>query len=123
MIRFISQPRTFTVDGTLFNAFAAPSTGSRENSVWMVSVAPGTEGVTHAVTREEIFIALEGSAQVRSGGQVHELRAGGAMILPAHSAFALGNITDAVFRAVAVLPVGGQAILADGSAISPPWTL
>lgn len=122
MIKLITHPRSFSLEGTVLDALAAPSTGSRENSAWIVSVAPGTEGVPHSVTREEIFVALEGAATVSSAGEVHELRAGAAMIVPAHATFALSNRTEQTFRAVAVLPVGGQAVMPGGATISPPWT-
>lgn len=121
MIKLITKPRSFSLEGIAFDALAAPSTGSQENSAWIISVAPGAEGMAHSVTREEIFVALEGSATILSGGEVHELHAGAAMIVPANASFALSNRAHDTFRAVAVLPVGGQAVLPDGTALSPPW--
>lgn len=121
MVTVITQPRPFAVHGTQFDALVAPSTGSTENSVWIVTLAPGTEGAPHAMTREEIFIALDGAAEVMCAGERYELRAGAALILPAHVEFSLANRSDVPFRAVAVLPVGGRARLADGSILNPPW--
>jgi hypothetical protein len=45
---------------------------------------------------------------------------GGAVIVPADTDFALANPYEAPFRAVAVLPVGGAAVM-DGDTFVPPW--
>jgi mannose-6-phosphate isomerase-like protein (cupin superfamily) len=117
-----SAAAVFALDGITFTALAAPSRGSRENSAWRVRVAPGTlAGGTHRVTREEIFIALSGSADVMLAGRKLSLQAGSALVVPRDTDFSLGNSGTEAFEAVAVLPVGGQAVLPDGAAFVPPW--
>lgn len=111
---------SFTLPGIEFTGLAAPSRGAVESAVWIVHVLPGTPGVPHQLTREEVLVALAGRARATVGDVDYELEAGSALIVPAGTDFALANPFDAPFRAVAVLPVGGAAIM-DGEAFVPPW--
>ncbi|TXC62046.1 cupin domain-containing protein [Piscinibacter aquaticus] len=86
-----------------------------------VTVEPGVAGSPHRLTREETFVALEGSAVVEVDGQRHELAAGSALVVAAGQTLALSNTASRPFRALAVLPVGGQAVIGDGPAFTPPW--
>jgi quercetin dioxygenase-like cupin family protein len=115
-----SDAPTFDVPGVRFTGLAAPSRGASETSVWMIAVEPGAPGVPHSVTREEIFVATEGAAQFEIGGVVTALRPGDAAVVPADTEFSLSNPHAEPFRAVVVLPVGGQAVTADGP-FTPPW--
>jgi mannose-6-phosphate isomerase-like protein (cupin superfamily) len=85
-----------------------------------VEAAPGTP---HSVDREEIFVALTGEARVEIGGQDLGLAPGDALIVPAGESFSLYNPGAAPFTALAVLPVGGRALLPGGEPFSPPWVL
>jgi quercetin dioxygenase-like cupin family protein len=113
---------TFALPGIHFTGLAAPSRGARESLVWTVSIAPGTPGAPHQLTREEILVALEGRARVTIAGVDYELEAGGAVIVPAHTDFSLENPYDNPFCAVAVLPAGAEAVM-DGSTFVPPWAI
>jgi quercetin dioxygenase-like cupin family protein len=55
-------------------------------------------------------------------GEVYELEAGAAVVIPADTEFALANPYGTRFRAVAVLPVGGKARVG-GETFIPPWTV
>ncbi len=108
--------------GTIqFTPLAAPSRGSRENSVWRIHMAPGSiaDG-THQVTREEVFVALSGTAYVTLGDRSLTLSAGSALVVPPNTDFSLSNSSDDPFEAVVVLPVGGQAVV-QGQTFTPPW--
>jgi quercetin dioxygenase-like cupin family protein len=111
---------TFEVSGVRFTGLAAPSRGASENSVWMISVEPGAPGVPHSVTREEIFVATEGAGEIRIDGATIALAPGDAAVVPANTEFALSNPHAEPFRAVVVLPVGGEAVTAEGR-FTPPW--
>jgi len=113
----------YDLPGVRFTGLAAPSRGASENCVWLVTIAPGTDGVPHCCTREETFVAIEGAARVTVGGQEHDVSAGSALVVPAHTEFSLANPFDAPFRAVVVLPVGGQAVMDGEPAFTPPWTV
>jgi quercetin dioxygenase-like cupin family protein len=109
------------VPNVTFTGLAAPSRGARDTAVWLVEIAPGTPGATHRLTREEIIVAIAGEAVATLGGVTHRLAAGGALVVPPDTDFALANPGGAPFRAVAVLPVGGQACMPGGEPFTPPW--
>ena len=111
----------FNLPGIRFTTLASPSRGARETAVWEVTVEPGVDGSPHQLTREEIFVALEGRAAVEVNGQRHELAAGSALVVEAGQTLALSNPGSEPFRAVAVFPVGGQAVIGDKPAFTPPW--
>ena len=83
-------------------------------------IGPGTPGAPHRLTREEVIVAVEGRARATVGGIDYELEAGGAVIVPARTEFVLANPYAEPFRAVAVLPVGGEAVM-NGETFIPPW--
>lgn len=112
---------TFSLPGISFTTLSSPRRGARENAVWEVTVEPGVAGSPHRLTREETFVALEGSAVVEVDGQRHELAAGSALVVAAGQTLALSNTALQPFRALAVFPVGGQAVIGDGPAFTPPW--
>lgn len=112
---------TFNLPGIRFTTLSSPSRGARENAVWEVTVEPGVAGSPHRLTREETFVALDGSAIVELDGQRHELTAGNALVVEAGQTLALSNAGTQPFRALAVFPVGGQAKIGDGPAFTPPW--
>jgi quercetin dioxygenase-like cupin family protein len=111
---------TFAVPGVEFKGLAAPSRGAAESAVWIVTVLPGAPGVPHQLTREEVLVAFEGRARATLGGVEYELEAGSAFIVPALTGVAIANPFSEPFRAVAVLPVGGAAIV-EGGTFVPPW--
>lgn len=116
----VADARHFELPGVRFTGLASPSRGSTENSVWIVMLAPGTTATPHRLTREEVFVAIEGTALASVNGVDYELAAGSALVVPKDTDFALANPHTHPFRAVCVLPVGGQAIR-DGVLFTPPW--
>ena len=112
---------TYELGGARFTSLATPSRGSTDTSVWLVEIAPGTEGAPHQLTREEVFVVLAGRAEVRLGDTVSQADVGDAIVVPPGVRFALAPIGQEVLRAVCCLPVGGQGQLADGEPVTPPW--
>jgi len=106
--------------GARFQTLANPSLGSQETSVWRVMLRPGTPGVPHRVTREEIFVVLAGSATASLDGTAHALSAGSTLVLPAGVELSLSTGEDAL-EAIVCLPVGGQGVVGDGEPFTPPW--
>ena len=113
---------SFTLHGLSVTGLAAPSRGSRETSAWRLSIAPGSPGVPHTVDREEIFLALGGSATATLGDERFDLRSGDVLIVPAGQLFSLANPGKVAFEAIAIAPVGVRARLPGGEAFAPPWT-
>ena len=112
---------TFTLHGATFTGLSSPNRGATENAVWILTLHAGTPAVAHQLTREETFVGLEGRALARVGNKTHEVTAGSALVVPAYTEFEISNPDPAPFRAVVILPVGGQAMIADGAPFTPPW--
>ena len=104
-----------------FHSFAAPATGSSELCAWRLEVAPGTEGVAHRVSREEVFLLLDGTLTVTLDAVTQPLAPGEVVVVPAGSQLRVDNPSVAPATAWVTTSVGLQATMPDGSTISPPW--
>jgi quercetin dioxygenase-like cupin family protein len=104
-----------------FTSLATPTRGTVDTAVWTVEIAPGAPVTPHSLTREEVFVVLDGTAAVRIDGSDDLAAAGDAIVVPAGVDFELTNPGDRPLRLVCCLPVGGQGRLADGSTFTPPW--
>jgi mannose-6-phosphate isomerase-like protein (cupin superfamily) len=109
------------VGGARFTSLATPSRGTTDTSVWRVEIPPNEPAVPHQLTREEVFVVLDGHADVRIGNQRAVAGPGDAIVVPAGVDFQLAVTGSQVLRALCCLPVGGQAVLEDGQAFTPPW--
>jgi mannose-6-phosphate isomerase-like protein (cupin superfamily) len=118
----IDAPSTCTHDlgPTQFTSLATPSRGSTQTAVWLVDIAPGTPATPHSLTREEVFVVLDGEAAVRIGADDGVARAGSAIVVPAGTSFEIANAGEAPLRMLCCLPVGGQAVVGDAT-FTPPW--
>ena len=122
IVRAPERP-THELPNARFTSLATPSTaGASDTAVWIVELLPGTDAVPHTLTREEVFVVLDGRAAVLLGDEVGEARPGDAILVPAGVPFALAAAGDAAARLVCCLPGGGRAQLADGTVITPPWS-
>jgi mannose-6-phosphate isomerase-like protein (cupin superfamily) len=83
-------------------------------------LAAGTPAVPHFLTREEIFVCLEGEALAKLNGEEFTVSPGSALVVPAGVSLELSNPHARPFRALAILPVGGQAAIGD-QLFTPPW--
>lgn len=122
VIKSSSAP-AFEIPGLSVVGLAAPSRGASETCVWRITLPPGTPATPHAISREEIFVALSGEARIELDGRDHVLAPGDTLVVPAGEMFSLSNPGAEPFTALAVLPIGGQAMLPGGERFSPPWTL
>jgi len=111
---------TYTMHQVTFTGLAAPSRGASESAVWLVTIPPGVEPTPHSLTREEVFVCLGGRARATLRGNDYELHEGCGFVVPADTEFTLANPYGEPFRAVVVLPVGGQARVGE-TTFTPPW--
>jgi mannose-6-phosphate isomerase-like protein (cupin superfamily) len=114
---------THELHGARFTSLATPSRGSTDTSVWLVEIAPGTAATPHRLTREEVFVVLDGRAEVHLGGELSVAAPGDAIVVPAGVPFALAPAGEESLRALCCLPVGGQGRLEEGEPFTPPWAL
>lgn len=117
----LSNAPRFELPNVTFTGLASPQRGSKENSVWRVTIAPNSPGQAHQLTREETIIVLSGTAIAEIGKERHRLSEGDVIIVPAMTDFSLSNDGAEAFEAIAVLPVGGQAIVGNDVPFTPPW--
>jgi len=118
-----SHAPKFELPNITFVGLASPQRGSTENSVWRFTIAPNTPGLPHQLTSEEIIVALNGSAIVKIGNERHRLSPGDAVVVPPMTDFSLSNESAQDFEALAVLPVGGQAVVGNDAPFTPPWAM
>ena len=113
---------THALGGTSFTSLATPSRGNTtDNSVWRVRLAPGTAPTPHSLTKEEIFVVVQGTAEVTIDGIEESASQGSAIVVPQGVSFGLGNPSDEPLELLCCLPSGGQAVLGDGTLLTPPW--
>ncbi len=112
---------THALGSARFTSLATPSRGSRETAVWHVEIAPRTPGTAHSLTREEIFVVLDGEALVDIRGLPERAYPGDAIVVPADVEFALTNEGDVPLRLLCCFPVGGQGRMSGGDPFTPPW--
>lgn len=111
---------THEAGGVTFTTLATPRRGTTETSIWQVELAPGTPGLPHQVTREELFHVLHGRLTVTLDGHRLEATSGDTVAIPPDTTFALANESDEPARALVCFPVGGQARTDQGT-FTPPW--
>ena len=118
VINAIEAP-SFDVGGATITGLASPSRGSADSAAWRVRFAPDQPSPLHSLSREEIFVVLEGELTACFADREETAGAGGALIVPAREEFTL-VARSAPAEAVCIMTVGGQAV-ADGAAFTPPW--
>jgi mannose-6-phosphate isomerase-like protein (cupin superfamily) len=121
LVSSTTAPR-FDVGGTHVIGLASPSRGAAETSVWRLTLDPGSSSPEHTLDREEVFVALAGTARAVTDGHATDVRPGDALIVPPAVPFTIANPGPEPFEAVVSLPVGGSATVA-GEAMTPPWAV
>jgi mannose-6-phosphate isomerase-like protein (cupin superfamily) len=111
---------TFEQGGTSVVGLASPSRGSREVAAWRLTLAPGARSPEHALTHEEVFVALAGRAVATIAGIRHDIGPGDALVVSPDQPFTLANEQSTPFEAVACMRCGGQARVGDES-VPIPW--
>jgi quercetin dioxygenase-like cupin family protein len=117
-----SSAPTFEAGGTSVVGLAAPSRGAREVAAWRLTLAPGASSPEHALTHEEVFVALAGRAVATVSGVRHEVGPGDALVVAPDKSFTLANEQSTPFEAVACMRCGGQARIGDET-FPPPWAV
>ena len=111
--------------GSRFSSYAAPARGSAELCAWRLDVPAGRHGTAHTVSREEILFVLSGTLLVTLGDGPDAAsapsRAGDAIVVPPGSSVRIDNPGEEAASAWVTTSVGLEAVLPDGSRLSPPW--
>lgn len=109
----------FDTGGATITGLASPSRGSADTAAWRVQFLPDRPSPRHSLSREEIFIVLDGAVTARFEDRKETAEAGGALIVPAGEEFDL-LAEGGPAEAICVMAVGGQAT-ADGATFTAPW--
>jgi quercetin dioxygenase-like cupin family protein len=109
----------FDAGGATITGLASPSRGASDVSAWRVAFTADRPSPVHSLTREETFVVLTGSVTARFADHVETAGPGDALIVPAGVEFSL-VAPDVAAEALCIMPVGGQAVTADGT-FTPPW--
>ena len=116
----ITDAPNHDLGGSRFTSLATPRRGTAETAVWQVEIDPGTPPAPHSLTREEVFVVLDGRADVRIGADRGQAGPGDAIVVAPGVEFELSNAAEGTLRLLCCLPVGGQAVLG-GDTFTPPW--
>src|SRR4029079_19818891 len=95
---------THDIPGAARGTRATPTRGASETSVWRVELSPDADPVPHFVTREEIFVALDGEAIAMLDGVAQRVCAGDTLVLPPSVWFSLAAAGEGSFGALLCQP-------------------
>lgn len=88
--------------------------------MWIVEIDPGTPATPHSVTREEVFVVLDGTAGVTIGEDHGDAAAGDSFVVPPDTMFEVSNAGDVAPDDV--LPTGWWPGARIGTRLfTPPW--
>jgi quercetin dioxygenase-like cupin family protein len=115
-----TEATTFETHGSRFSSYVAPSRGSNELCAWRLDVPADLDGVAHRPNREEILLVLDGELRITLDGVHSELRRGDVALVPANSELCIDAGPRGASAWVTTTP-GLEAVMGDGSRITPPW--
>jgi len=97
--------------------------GGAELCAWRLDVPPGSQGVPHTVSREEVLFVLAGTLRVTLGDAAAGERGqpGDAIVVPPGSSVRVDNPGSEPAAAWVTTTAGLEAVLPDGSRFTPPW--
>jgi mannose-6-phosphate isomerase-like protein (cupin superfamily) len=104
-----------------FTSLATPSTGTFQTTLWKIDVPVGAPPTPHALTNEELFFVVSGTANVRIGDADEIAHAGDTIVIPKETVFELTNGGTTTLHLLSCMPAGTEVIMGDIKFI-PPWT-
>ncbi|MFF8969182.1 cupin domain-containing protein [Streptomyces sp. NPDC014995] len=116
-----SDTLTHEIHGARFVSYATPLTGSKELAAWRGEIPPGTKAPAHTVNREEILHLLIGELLLTLDGRTERITAGDTVIVGPGATLSIENPTDHTAISWVTTSLGLEAVLADGTRITPPW--
>lgn len=116
------HPRTYAMHGVTFTSYASTLSGAKELAGWCADFPPGTAGMPHSMSHEELLFILSGRLRIQIDQDVFEAHAGDTVLVPAGATFTLNNNSDAPASAWVVTAIGMTATLTkDGTQLAPAW--
>ena len=115
-----TEATTFETHGSRFSSYVAPTRGSSELCAWRLDVPADLDGVAHRPSREEVLLVLDGELRITLDGVHTELHPGDVALVPANSEFRVDAGPLGASAWVTTSP-GLEAVMGDGSRMTPPW--
>lgn len=116
------QARRSETPNAVMTTFASPTLGGSSLALWRVSMAPGSKGPLHRLTEDQILTVEGGGGELVIEGDLHAVRAGDTVVLPANCMRQVLANAATGLEAVVVAKAGARAVLADGTDRGvPPW--
>jgi quercetin dioxygenase-like cupin family protein len=107
------------VHGSRFESFVSTARGGDSLWAWRLVVAPGSEGVAHHPSREEVILLLSGQATVVIDGATATVEAGDVIHVPVESEL---TVNGGPHGATAwVTTTAGLTARVGETMMAPPW--
>ncbi len=110
----------YQAHGSTFASFISPARGSSQLCAWRLTVPADQRGVAHRPSREEVLLVLAGEMTMTLNGTSTALQAGDVALVPADAELCIDSGPKGLTAWVTTTP-GLEAVLPDGSRMSPPW--
>lgn len=115
-----TEATTYEVHGSTFRSYVAPSRLQTDVCTWQVEVPPNLQGARHRPSRDEVLRVLSGQLVVSTDGESPTLHAGDVAFIRAGSDLRLDGGPEGGTAWVCTTP-GLEAVMDDGSRITPQW--
>ena len=109
----------FEVHGSRFESFVSTARGGHTLCAWRLVVAPGSEGVAHRPSHEEVILLLDGQATVVIDGSPATVAAGDVVHVPADSELTVNGGPEGATAWVTT--TAGLTARIGETTIAPPW--
>ncbi len=109
----------FEVHGSRFESFVSTARGGDGLCAWRLVVAPGSEGVSHRPSHEEVILLLEGHATVVIDGASVAVKGGDVVHVLAESELTINGGPEGATAWVTTS--AGLTAQVGETRMSPPW--
>jgi quercetin dioxygenase-like cupin family protein len=118
VIRHADTRRTETPNAVM-TTLASPTQGAASQAMWRVDMRPGQSGPLHAIDREQIWTALDGTAVIAVADQTYTLEPGDTAVIPADTPRRVSTPPTTSFTAVVAAPADMRAYVLDQTQAAP----
>lgn len=110
----------FESHGSRFLSYLSTARGSTSLCAWRLEIAPGTPGVAHRPSHEEVLLMLDGELSLILDFRQRLLHPGDVVHVPAGAEITITG-TEKPATAWVTTTAGLQATITGGETMSPPW--
>lgn len=115
-----AEATAYETHGSRFLSYVSPTRGSSDLCAWKLAVPAAQRGVAHRPTREEVLLVLDGTMDITLDGVTSSIAPGDVVLIGAGTELRIDAGDTGVSAWVTTTP-GLEAVMSDGSRITPPW--